>query len=352
MATSALAALDRLERQLREDSRRELLTRWDDHRRCAPGAWTPATRLDADDCERARGWRDADLDDLARRRAEMVWRFALVAVADSGAQRGEAAEAMFSRRNRAARLLGFPSYWALWLHVEELDAPTVDGWLDPGVWLEDPVMDGLASEPDAAVAGAADLAPMSGVTIDIASRPSGGGRAYLIDPPRDVRVVTERPTTPRALRAFAHELGHAVYARSHHEDLSWSLADAPTRWLHEGIAEHVADRLVGRRGVDPGYWRWVQACTRFERDAYRETWADLDDLWRRHQVLYTTVESARSWRDIAHFRVDPGPRYLAAEIVRVELAAALGTGGATVLCSMMAAGASAPAERILRAIRP
>lgn len=292
--------------------------------------------------------RASAVDPSVARRADMLWRLCAVALADAGARAGETGEHMIERRNRAARELGFDNYWSLWLEVDELDAARVDRWLEPDFQpVAPPPRAGRAALGDVVVAARALVS--TALRVDVSADRSA--RTYLVDPPRDVRVVGPQPSTPAELRALAHELGHGVYACSHRADLAWSLRDAPARWVHEGVAEHIADRLVGRDAIESGRWPWLQLCARFERDVYTSADRDADASWRALHATYLGGEPSRSWRDVDHFAVDPGPRYLAAEVLRCRLGRGLGADGWSALSHMMAQGASAPADQILRGVR-
>lgn len=100
----------------------------------------------------------------------------------------------------------------------------------------------------------------------------GGAVTYLVDPPRDVRVLV--PSVAASLPSWAtlaHELGHAVLATAHDPTAPFWLRDAAAPWLHElggqvlaGVVSHPA-WLTDVLGLSPAQAVAVAARRELER---------------------------------------------------------------------------------------
>jgi len=219
----------------------------------------PAMFTDRSLRRRLDGWR------AESRRAEMLWRWCVLAAIEGDAAVREAVAdahgaAVVAARNRAARELGWRSYWSLGLAVAELDDEV---WAQPSrapqPWPAPP----LEAELESGMSPAGSVECIlhgfeqwglatAGVTLDVtlSANPDEPVRArtFPVMPPADVRVFVRGPNGPRGWRALAHELGHAVYARHHAPGGPWSLRAAPSRTMHEAVA-HFAESVVAAPGV-------------------------------------------------------------------------------------------------------
>jgi len=269
--------------------------------------------------------------------------------------------ALFAARNRAARELGWPGFFAVARALGELDdcdpearlraadLATREPWRAARcVWRSEPAAE-LEREvpevdPDRALGFLAWLGlPMAGVRVDLTSgQQSAVARTYPVAPPHDVRVVASRGRSVACARELWHELGHAAYAASAEPGTPWSIATAPARCLDEAVAEVFADLgesetyllhhlgipatevapLRQRRRIARLVWqRWQLARAALERDAYRDPEGDLDARWHglvREYVGEQEARAARSWTEVSHLRTDPGSQldYLVADEIR------------------------------------
>jgi len=64
-----------------------------------------------------------------------------------------------------------------------------------------------------------------------------GANTYLLDPPKDIRVVIGKGSMATRLGFLWHELGHMWYGRGQSDELPWSLRRPPLPWIDEAVAE-------------------------------------------------------------------------------------------------------------------
>jgi hypothetical protein len=317
-------------------------------------------------------WRRGTDTPLGARRAEMLWRqvvHGLVAADPQVAETEEAARSdggrramvhVFAARNRAARQLGWPDYYELHLALEELSPAVVTAAFatveraSRAAWARARGMPALRVAPaawplDAALAlarrwFAAAALPIDAVRITARAAMPLGYRTFLVDPPREIEVLVQAPHSSGTWRCLWHELGHAAYAAHHDPALPWSLRAAPSRCVHEAVAELCADAVdrsplleeIHRAGpTDVPALRRARAAARlrwrreqllrtaFERDCYRCPGSALDARYQalRAQLLGPVADRS-DWLEVTHYLEDPvsQPVYLVAEVQRAVLA--------------------------------
>ncbi|HUH01131.1 MAG TPA: hypothetical protein VML75_03990, partial [Kofleriaceae bacterium] len=243
-------------------------------------------------------------DPALRARAAQLWRHALrarvhadpgVAAATARAE-GEVGGliALAGARNQVARAHGFAHFGALVIAVEGATEPA-------GIAPPPPP----AAAMPAAAGVAQALAWLQGLGIDAGGArwvlaPGATPRTYVVDPPADVRVMAAPPRTGGQWHSLLHEAGHAWLAATHAPDLPWSLRDAPTRLMHEAVAEWVGGaaaseafgvQVLGLPVEDARAW----AVHRREagRVAVRRRRARAADEWRLYRDL--TDPGAATW---------------------------------------------------------
>ena len=297
------------------------------------GRPTPrAPRVSQAELGRLRSLRDGSEVAVVRRRADMLWRAAVLdIIGAAGAGAFELTAATIGERNRLSRAMGFSDYYSL---VQTLD-DTEDGALDaalaaPKVWQRsaepEPEFPTMSVAALLRVVGRrTDWPELRSIRVDIAAvAPS---RTYFIRN-GDVRVVVQRARGWRGWQRALHELGHGLYFARASREQPWALAVAPTRTISELSAELFAGLLhdvtvlqdigLSRAGARAARlwlseraqrWRYAQ-CVRaaFERDAYRsDGHRPLRELWQQAVAQYAGVDQRiTDYVDTPHFVTDPG----------------------------------------------
>ena len=297
---------------------------------------------------------------------------------------GRSLIAQVEARNRVARRLGWPDYYALALELSDLDAATVSRCVEAS--------EKASREPRQRVV-TGSVAPLGalptpspallcehiGAALDERVRvdviPGSAARTYVVDPRAgDIRLLVGETTTIAAWRDLAHELGHAWYASKLDPGLPWLLALAAAPCVDEAIAGYFAavvdsvSFMVEGLGMSErrarevsairhrarwGWRRWQQVRTLFERDLYSDPRSDLDQRWR--ELLDLHVGGARDyppWHSVAHLRTDPGSQanYLVGDEICRRCLEPRGWGRSIILAmsEMLRPGASRPWRSLLR----